>query len=731
MTPLEVIQLIGYTTAAMLHLWIGAMLLRRRGSLGIIERVLTILALAIGVWHASNLFVALHSMLGLAEGTWETVLRVADTLAVVSVTLTYSLLLHVHLHLWAKARGRALNRTERVRVYLSYIPLAFLAYAVAKLWAGGYAPMFEKLSNLLLPFALWAAYVLVLVAVTDLLIAHLSPSQSERRLMRTLGAAFVGIAALILLVYAAGFGRGSEAGNYLQTFANLGSLVPTALLAYHIYRYRYLELIFKESLIIASFAIVVLAVYLYGLRTLSAWATARFGLRAAAIESILILALVLVASPLRRWLDNRFRELFEEEASLYRDVAARISSHPGRYKQLPELLGFVEERAAEGLGLRRVTLVAFERDCQESDNDPDSAEVFNEVADNAMWGAFSEERLRSSVTEQWCGLAFEKGVLPGLLKRSRELGWGPVEDESLLRGRGYEIAYPLRREKRVLGLLLVDAAPDALTYDVREVLGMLAGQVATAIEDSKLVEENVRLERRLLQGERLAALGQMAATVAHEIRNPLSAIKSIAQVMREDEHIKGEYTRDLDLIVGETDRLSRSVTQMLSFARGAPQTESAQRAAELVGNIVRLFRAEAQARDIEITHDLVDERLELDGARAAAVRDAVSNLLHNALQATPDGGRIAVTGGREGASLLLAVCDSGAGVPAEQRDKIWEPFYTTKQRGTGLGLAIVRKRIEEVGGTARLAATGNGSGARFELIVPLREQTAHEAVRTT
>src|SRR5918997_981784 len=185
MAPLEVIQLIVYSTAAMLHLWNGALLVRRRGGLGIVERVLTILAFAIGVWHASNLFLALHSMLGLAAGAGGR---------------------GVHLHLWAKARGRDLNRTERARVYLSYIPLAFLAYAVARLWAGGYAPMFEKLSNLLLPFALWAAYVLVLVAVTDFLIGHLSPSPSERRLMRTLGAAFVGIAALILLVYAAGFG---------------------------------------------------------------------------------------------------------------------------------------------------------------------------------------------------------------------------------------------------------------------------------------------------------------------------------------------------------------------------------------------------------------------------------------------------------------------------------------------------------------------------------------------
>ncbi|HEX8853397.1 MAG TPA: ATP-binding protein, partial [Pyrinomonadaceae bacterium] len=337
-------------------------------------------------------------------------------------------------------------------------------------------------------------------------------------------------------------------------------------------------------------------------------------------------------------------------------------------------------------------------------------------------------RLRKGVTEQWREIKFEQGTLPAVLHRARALGWEPVEDERLLRERGYEIAYPLRREKRVLGLMLVDAAPDALTYDVREVLAMLAGQVATAIEDSKLVEENVRLERRVAQGERLAALGQMAATVAHEIRNPLSAIKSIAQVMREDEHIKGEYTRDLDLIVGETDRLSRSVTQMLSFARAAPQTEAAHSVKELVGNVVRLFSAEAATRDIEIRHELSNERLELDGARAAAVRDAVSNLLHNALHATPDGGRILVTGRRGGAKLVLEVWDSGPGVAPEQREKIWEPFYTTKQRGTGLGLAIVRKRIEEVGGTARLVATGNGDGgARFELVVPLREQQSHDA----
>ena len=162
------------------------------------------------------------------------------------------------------------------------------------------------------------------------------------------------------------------------------------------------------------------------------------------------------------------------------------------------------------------------------------------------------------------------------------------------------MAFALRREDRTSGFMLVDAAPDALTRDVRAVLEVLAGQVAIAIEDFRLVEENVRLERRLAQGERLAALGRMAATVAHEVKNPLSAIKSIAQVMREDKHLAAEYARDLSLIVGETDRLSRSVTQLLSFARSAPPDAAPLSAEELVRAVTELFKMEARTRGITL-----------------------------------------------------------------------------------------------------------------------------------
>ncbi|HEY6186831.1 MAG TPA: ATP-binding protein [Pyrinomonadaceae bacterium] len=697
MKLLEVVQLIGYSTGAALHLWMGALLWRRRRGLVSVERVLLALTVGFGVWHASNLIITLQGILGLERERWAVPLRFADTLAVLSITLSYSFLLHVHLHLWASAHDRGLKPGERLRVYLSYIPALFLVIAIPPLWRGPYAPMFEKLSHLVLPFALWAAYVLCFIAVTDLLIARRSSSQNERRAMRTLAVSFVAIGLLLVAVYGLGLGEGTNWGNYLKTIANLGSLLPSALIAYYIYRYRYLELIIKESLIAASFAAVVLTAYLYGIRTLGGWLTARYQLRAGVVETLLILALALLAAPLRRWIEKRFHNLFQREATLYREVVARIAAQAGQYKQLPELLRFVEERTTQALGLRRVRIYIH----RPRSDEPDHAD------------AFVYEKKMEALDEA-------EGLMGPLLEQAREHGWRVVEGERSLRALGFEIAYALRREDHMVGLMLIDAGADALTPDARAVLEVLAGQVAVAIEDCRLVEENVWLERRLAHGERLAALGQMAATVAHEVRNPLSAIKSIAQVMREDKELSREYGRDLNLIVGETDRLSRSVTQLLSYARTTPPAIAPCRADELVRSVAELFSAEASARDIQL--DCRAETMqELDGVRAAATRDALSNLLLNALQATPNGGQIRIEARTDADSLLFIVTDSGPGIAPDLRERIWEPFFTTKQRGTGLGLAIVRKRMEDIGGTTSLLPESEaGTGASFELRQPLK-----------
>jgi signal transduction histidine kinase len=210
----------------------------------------------------------------------------------------------------------------------------------------------------------------------------------------------------------------------------------------------------------------------------------------------------------------------------------------------------------------------------------------------------------------------------------------------------------------------------------------------------------------------------MAATVAHEIKNPLSAIKSIAQVMREDEQLNHEYERDLRLIVGETDRLSQSVTQLLSFARKESAAEQPLGVDELLHSVVDLFRANAREQGISLDCEIRSDTT-LTGKCVSALRDAVSNLVLNALQATPSGGRVNLVADATNGELSIIVEDSGAGVASDLRERIWEPFFTTRQRGTGLGLAIVRKRVQEVGGSASLGSSRNGGGAVFHLRLPL------------
>jgi signal transduction histidine kinase len=694
MTFLEVLQFVGFSAGAILHLWMGWLLLRARRKLNRSERVLLVLTCGFGLWHLANFITALHSVLGLSYARGAQVLKLADTLAVIGITLSYSFLLHVHLHLWANAEGRALKLNEKIRVYTSYIPALFLWPAVRRIWAGPYQPHFDKLQglqfapaqwfgvelNFVAAFALWAGYALGFVAVTEFFIAQRAKTVGEKKSIQAIALAFLLLGGLIVAVFALGWGQGTALRPYLTTLVNLGSLLPSALIAYYIYRYRYLDLMIQESLIIAVFAAIVLAVYLYGIRAAGEWFAVNFGVRAGVIESLLILALALAAAPLRRWLEQRVRRLFEREATLYRELVTRIGAHAGPYGKLSQFLRFVETETAQALNLRRCAIA---------------------VSLPSVGADQTAESNRDALLDKLNFSATANGANSPL-------------DAKLLQAQGFDAAYPLRNGAQQYGLMLVDAEPQALNHDARAVLEVLAGQVVVALENSRLFEENLHLERRVAHGERLASLGQMAATVAHEIKNPLSAIKSIAQAMQEDEALQDEYGRDLGLIVGETDRLSRSVTQLLSFARAAPHDSLPARVEELLRSTAELYRHAARPRNISIEWTC-DSDAELDGPRAAALRDALTNLAGNAAQFAQN--LVALSAREENNTLLITVTDDGPGVPLELRERIWQPFFTTRQRGTGLGLAIVRKRMEEAGGSAYLGDTAQG--AAFLLRLPL------------
>src|SRR5258708_23506119 len=170
MSPLDILQLVGYSIAALLPLWMAVQLVSHRARLTSLERMRFALALTMGGWHTSNLVITLHRLFRLGLDNWTTVLRVADSVAVVSITFAYSFLLHVHLHLWANAQGRSLSRSEKGRVYLSYALTIFLVVAIPQIWRGNYLPMLTKLGLFVFPISIVFAVVIMLLAVTELVI---------------------------------------------------------------------------------------------------------------------------------------------------------------------------------------------------------------------------------------------------------------------------------------------------------------------------------------------------------------------------------------------------------------------------------------------------------------------------------------------------------------------------------------------------------------------------------
>ena len=223
---------------------------------------------------------------------------------------------------------------------------------------------------------------------------------------------------------------------------------------------------------------------------------------------------------------------------------------------------------------------------------------------------------------------------------------------------------------------------------------------------------------RLAQSEKLAALGQLAATIAHEVRNPLAVIRSAAQGLGEQLPPAKEEARQASaFITAEIDRLNNVVTSLLTFARPLQLQQRDVPVHELLDRALLLAREELASKRVDVDRH--------EGAGIGTVRadaDLMSQvllcLLSNAAEAVPAGGRILLDAESGDGSVRIGVNDSGPGVPEALRERIFEPFFTTRSRGTGLGLAIALQIVEAHGGRIEVA-DGTRGGARFTITLPI------------
>lgn len=318
----------------------------------------------------------------------------------------------------------------------------------------------------------------------------------------------------------------------------------------------------------------------------------------------------------------------------------------------------------------------------------------------------------------------------------------PLADQSrvkLFKLKSFATA-PLLGRQRVLGVISADNVTSKRRISDRdlEALSNLANQAGLALENAEMYErlrdfnavlqaevDRVRSEleeaqARLMMAEKLSALGRMAAAVAHEIRNPLTSIRILAHSIAERLE-KGD--EDLAVLEQEINRLDAILQEIVDFSRPPRARPRPTDTAALLRKICGLIEKEAAEKvtlELELPESLPKAVLDPD-----QIEQVMLNLLRNALEATPEGGTVAVGAEAGDGEVRIWVEDSGPGIPQELLPRVFDPFFTTKESGLGMGLATAHRIATEHGGTIEASRSGLG-GARFTLRLPLGGRVGDE-----
>ena len=255
--------------------------------------------------------------------------------------------------------------------------------------------------------------------------------------------------------------------------------------------------------------------------------------------------------------------------------------------------------------------------------------------------------------------------------------------------------------------------------DERSLLDAIARQIAVIVEHQDAEYERARLQKQLMHADRLATIGQLAAGVAHELNEPLSSILGFAQLLKRDLGTPEGTRRDIDRIVTASLHAREIIKKLLLFARQTPTFKGPVDLNQVIVGAVDLFRHHFEKEGIELSCVLCPQ-IPVLAADAGQLTQVLVNLLVNAVQAMPKGGRLVVQTRAQDGHVVCSVEDTGVGMTEEVLDRLFVPFFTTKEvnQGTGLGLPVVHGIVTSHGGTIEVKSTP-GRGTTFTIQLPV------------
>ncbi len=692
------LQLFGLGAAAVVDTVLLVALIERPNRRHVAIWMVALMAAA-WLWHLGSF---VHTLLAEATHPWP--LRVnalAMTTMSVGLLLMSSALLHGVIRLWhtgAEAKPRS-----DARYGLCYLPVLSLVPMARSLFAkpgGEYLSLVESFTT---PYVAWLCATNFVAAVTFWRLRRRVALPQAASFFRGMAGLLCGLSLLVVFVVFVAIPRWPEQTGAWQLVASLSPVLPALLFAYHVVRFGFVPLVLERTLVYGAVLAAVFLFHHLAVADVSNRLTEQLRVDFAIVEAVAAAALIIGYQPLRQRVAEALRYLVGSHVAGVREqtrqLAARMSE--GIDQPIDRWLMSIIEEVRTLFGVEHAGTWLF------GDGE--------RIIGSATSGAWRGSPDPAVSAEQ--AIAMQRLVVAA---RQRVLNRFTANDpaaQSLLSATGTSAAITFdHRDLR--GLLVLGRKPFNQELDDEELssLALLTEQLAVTLRNARLQQDRLAAERRALRQEKLSTLGLLASSIAHEIKNPLSSIRTISTVMAEDLGADSPHAEDLRLIISEIDRLAATTRQLLEFARPAPAASDSCVPRELLDRTLRILRHLANQKGVRL-------ETAFDDAPAAVRADPESlgevffNLISNSIDAAGTGGLVSVSCRTETNAVVVQIRDTGAGLPSEVQDHLFEPFVTTKLDGTGLGLYIVGRRIRELGAEIRCDSTP-GQGTSFEVRLP-------------
>jgi len=518
-------------------------------------------------------------------------------------------------------------------------------------------------------------------------------------------------------------------GMKVYPFGSLGYVAFSGIIAYAIVKHQLMDIrvIIKQSIVYATLTLFITVFYailvavFHGILGISLHGSASWILNAFA-------ALIIAATfqPLRTNIQFMVDRLFFRDKYNYKTTLMDFSNALSSEIELNRLLNMILEKVTSTMHIDRGAIMLLDKNKDEyivgvSGNiDRSSLGDFSFDKSSDLYKWLNSGRRIFNIEEE--RFYFKQSGLP-----ANEKDIAAFEKIlNIFEKHGIQLAVPLFVRDKLTGVFDLGRKmnEDSYSQEDLEFLTTVANQSAIAIENASLYSDIRQLEKSLYHSDKLASLGALSASMVHEIRTPITSIKSFCQMIPRMYNNPGFCNKYEVTVNRELDRLNEILERLLNFSKPIGDNDRTDKIVNIINEILLLLDKEIEKNRVKVIIEYgtstADVMLPSDG-----LKQVLMNIIMNAVHAMPDGGKIRIGLEREGFEgngsklLKLEIEDTGIGIPKENIDKIFNAFFTTKEKGTGLGMSVSKKIINELNGNIGVASEV-GKGTVFTIRLPIK-----------